>query len=57
MCIFLLYDIKTSQLIMQTYNQKNQRVKINKGLIFETLNTLKTHENKKGKNQICSNRN
>ena len=57
MCIFLLYDIKTSQLIKQTYSQNNQRVKINKGSVFETLNKLKTHENKKGRNQICSNRN
>ena len=28
MCIFPLREIKTSQLIMQTWNQENPRVKI-----------------------------
>ena len=57
MCIFLLYDIKTSHLIMQTCSQKNARVKINRGLVSVALKKKQNRENKKGKNQIRSKQN
>ena len=56
-CIFLLNEIKTSQLIMQTCSQENPRVKINWGMVFEALNKSKTCENKKGNKEIHSSQN
>ena len=45
--IFILYEIKTSLLMIQTCNKENPMVNINWSMIFEVLNKSKTCENKK----------
>ena len=45
--IFILYEIKTSLLMIQTCNKENPMVNINWSMVFEVLNKSKTCENKK----------
>ena len=40
MCIFLFWEIKTNQIIMQTCSQENSRFKINLEVVFEVSNKL-----------------